>query len=364
MKKSISIGFVTILLLVSASYTPRQINAQDRAAYRSALVIGNSAYLDGPLGNPVNDARDMSKTLDALGFDVISKENLTQSDMKRAIRNFGEKLRKGGVGLFYYAGHGLQVKGINYLVPIDAEVNSEPEVEYECVDAGLVLAQMVSAHNGANIVILDACRDNPFARTFRSSSRGLAPMDAPTGTLISYATALGSVASDGLGRNGLYTQELLRFVNIPGQSLENVFKLVRTSVNNLTQGKQTPWEYSSFIGDFYFKSASKVDPNSGPPTKFEVDHLGDPEPGKRYWANADEFSWVERYPSGASIVQKIIGRATIDGDIGTIVEPGKHNQFQVFIPDRGSNLMWVRFRHYVDGTWQAWRFLGEMRLVK
>ncbi len=125
--------------------------------------------------------------------------------MKRAIRAFGERLRNGGVGLFYYAGHGVQVNGINYLVPVNAEVNSEEEVEYECIDVGFVIAQAASAENRMTIVILDACRNNPFARSFRSALRGLAPVDAPSGTLIAYATAPGSVASDGNARNGLYT---------------------------------------------------------------------------------------------------------------------------------------------------------------
>ena len=122
----------------------------------------------------------MAQALRGLGFDVIHKENLNQNDMKRAIREFGAKLRNGGVGLLYYAGHGVQVKGINYLVPVNAKIESEEEVEYESVDAGFVLAQMETAKNSLNIVILDACRNNPFARSFRSDSRGLAVMDAPS----------------------------------------------------------------------------------------------------------------------------------------------------------------------------------------
>jgi hypothetical protein len=222
---------------------------------RVALVIGNSAYNVAPLKNPVNDAQDIAQALRDIGFDVIFKENLNQNDMKRTIRAFGEKLR-GGVGLFYYAGHGVQVKGINYLVPVDAKLESEEEVEYECVDAGFVLAQMDSARNSLNIVILDACRNNPFARSFRSASRGLAVMDAPSGTLIAYATSPGSVASDGNTRNGLYTQEFLKFMRTPNLSIEEVFKQVRISVRNLTQGRQTPWEASSLTGDFYFSGNS------------------------------------------------------------------------------------------------------------
>jgi len=189
------------------------------AERRVALVIGNSAYTTAPLKNPVHDASDMAQALRELGFDVVYKENLNQPDMKRAIRAWGEQLRGGAVGLFYYAGHGVQVRGENYLVPVDAKIESEEEVEYEGMHVGFVLAQMDSASNPMNIVILDACRNNPFARSFRSASRGLASMNAPSGTLIAYATAPGAVASDGQARNGLYTQELLsnsRFApNIP-----------------------------------------------------------------------------------------------------------------------------------------------------
>lgn len=198
---------------------------------RTALIIGNGAYADAPLRNPPHDAADMAAELRTLGFEVLSHTNLDQNGMKRAIRDFGAKLRaKGGVGLFYYAGHGVQVRGVNYLIPVGAKVNSEEEVEYESVEAGLVLSQMDSAKNSMNIVILDACRNNPFARSYRSADKGLASIDAPAGTLIAYSTAPGSVASDGSGRNGLYTQELLKQMRASGMSIEDVFKQVRISV--------------------------------------------------------------------------------------------------------------------------------------
>jgi uncharacterized caspase-like protein len=202
---------------------------------RTALVIGNGNYADSPLKNPANDANDMAATLKTFGFEVLSYTNLDQNGMKKAIREFGAKLRaKGGVGLFYYAGHGMQVKGVNYLIPIGAAVNTEEEIEYESVEVGLVLAQMESANNNVNIVILDACRNNPFARSFRSVEKGLASIDAPSGTLLAYATAPGSVASDGSGRNGLYTQELLKAMRTNNLSIEDVFKRVRVSVRAAT----------------------------------------------------------------------------------------------------------------------------------
>jgi uncharacterized caspase-like protein len=197
--------------------------------------------------------------------------------MKRVIREFGAKIRNGGVGLFYYAGHGVAVKGINYLVPVDAKVEREEEVEYECVDAGFVLSQMDDAGNRMNIVILDACRNNPFARNFRSASRGLVQMDAPSGTLIAYATAPGSVASDGSARNGLYTQELLKFIRTPNLGLEEVFKRVRISIRTLTQNRQTPWESSSLTGDFSFleSSSSSSEPSPQPTPTVTEESIGE-----------------------------------------------------------------------------------------
>ena len=257
----------TLLALLPAVAQDRQLVQQPAAEEkRIALVIGNSAYQTAPLKNPVNDAEDITRALRASGFDVIEKKDLDQNGMKRAIREFGMKIRGGGVALFYYAGHGLQVKGVNYLVPVDAQVQSEEEVEYEMVDAGFVLAQMESANTHVNVVILDACRNNPFARSFRSTANGLAQMDAPSGTLIAYATAPGSIASDGAtGRNGLYTRELLKLIATPNLTIEQLFKRVRISVRSLTNNKQTPWEASSLTGDFSFGQSTAALTNERPP---------------------------------------------------------------------------------------------------
>jgi TonB family protein len=246
-----------ILLAAPAAAQDRQFVHDNAAERKVALVIGNGRYESSPLKNPVNDATDIAAALRSFGFDVILRENLDQIGMKRAIREFGTKIRGGGVALFYYAGHGVQVKGTNYLVPVDAKVTTEEEIEYETVDAGFLLAQMDSAKTTVNIVILDACRTNPFARSFRSTSNGLAQMDAPSGTLIAYATAPGSVASDNAtARNGIYTQELLKVIATPSLTIEEVFKRVRISVRGLTQGKQTPWESSSLVGNFSFRPSN------------------------------------------------------------------------------------------------------------
>ena len=247
---------LNILFTLSFILVPGFIYAQtddSNQEKRIALVIGNSDYLHGPLANPVNDARSMARALRSAGFDVILGENVSnKTEMKRLIRDFGFKLNKGGVGLFYFAGHGLQVDGFNFLVPVNAVINNEEEIEYEAVDAGFVISQMEAADNRLNIMILDACRNNPYARSFRSTKQGLSGMSAPTGTLVAYATAPGSVAMDGSGVNGLYTQELLGQINKPDLQIEDVFKNVRAEVVKKSNGTQTPWESSSLIGDFYF----------------------------------------------------------------------------------------------------------------
>ena len=244
----------TILLLAltgtAHAATPGDPPASER---RTALVIGNSDYkLISPLRNPVNDARAMARVLGDLGFEVIAKENLDQKEMKRAIRDFGRKLGQGGVGLFYYAGHGVEVDGVNYLVPLEAPITFEDDVEIEAVDVNMVLRKMASAANRLNIAILDACRNNPYARSFRSTARGLAQIDAPSGTLIAYAAKPGGVALDGEGENGLYTGALLDAMQLPGLRIEDVFKRVRVVVQEQSGMQQVPWESSSLTGDFYF----------------------------------------------------------------------------------------------------------------
>jgi hypothetical protein len=225
------------------------------AENRVALIIGNGNYPTMPLKNPVNDANAIAKELRNLGFEVISFTDMNQNDMKKQIRTFGEKLAaKGGVGLFYFAGHGIQLNGENYLVPVDAKIEKEQDVELEAVSLKRILGEMDYARNDMNIVILDACRNNPFARSWRSTGNsGLATTTAPQGTFIAYATAPGSVAADGEGQNGLYTQELLKALNVSNIKIEDVFKTVRNNVYQKSNKQQVPWENSSIFGDFYFK---------------------------------------------------------------------------------------------------------------
>jgi hypothetical protein len=219
---------------------------------RVALVIGNSTYKEAPLRNPVNDARAMANALRGRGFEVIVRENATKQQMESAIADFGEKLNEGATGLFFYAGHGMQVNGRNFLVPVDASLTSEQRIRIETTDVDLVIEQMHAAKARVSMVILDACRNNPFERRYRSIGGGLAQIGAPEGTLIAYATAPGKVAADGDGRNGLYTEELLNALSQPGLKVEEVFKIVRVAVSRRSNGAQTPWEASSLTGDFYF----------------------------------------------------------------------------------------------------------------
>lgn len=234
------------------------------AETRTALVIGNGAYKSSPLTNPVNDAGDIANVLIESGFKVTLKLNATQREMESAVKEFGKELRNGGVGLFYYAGHGVQVGGRNYLIPVDADIESESDIKYDAVDAGRVLGKMEDAGNELNIIILDACRNNPFARSFRSVERGLARMDAPKGSLIAYATAPGSVAADGDGRNGVYTKYLIENIKKSGLTIEQVLKNVRVAVVSDTASSQVPWESSSLMGKFYFHSQQPEQNNTKP----------------------------------------------------------------------------------------------------
>jgi hypothetical protein len=243
---------VTSVLLIWLLATA--VLAQESGPSRVALVIGNGAYGDAPLRNAVNDARSMGARLGALGFHVITAEDAGRDAMQRSILEFAASLRDDSTGLFYYAGHGVQSRGRNFLLPVDAEIASERALKFEAVDVQAILEEMAFAGNRVNIVILDACRNNPFERRFRGGSRGLAAIDAARGTLIAYATSPGSVAADGAGDNGLYTTELLAALSVPDLKDEEVFKRVRVAVTERSGGAQVPWESSSLTGDFVFNA--------------------------------------------------------------------------------------------------------------
>jgi uncharacterized caspase-like protein len=227
---------------------------------RIALVIGNGAYVSvSGLPNPPNDARLMAETLEKLGFKVTLVADGSMDQMSAAVTAFGQALREAGpetTGLFYYAGHGVQSFGRNYLVPVDAHLSNAADLGLVAVDAESVLRQMFSAHNRTNIVILDACRNNPFTDVRDLGDNGLAEMSAPTGTFLAYATAPRAVALDGIDGNSPFTKALAEKITTPGLPIEQVFKEVRVAVLEATQGKQTPWDTSSLTNDFAFAAAS------------------------------------------------------------------------------------------------------------
>lgn len=219
---------------------------------RVALVIGNSEYDNSPLKNPVNDAREINKVLKEAGFEILMGLNTNKIELESLIRQFGEKIRDGAVGLFYYSGHGVLIKGKNYLLPIGFKVNDEADIKYESIDMQLLFEEMEESNNKLNIVIIDACRNNPFKAKFRSISDGFGAVNAPSGSIICYSTSPGGSASDGAGNNGLYTKSLLKFMQVPGLEISDLFRQVRAEVKKESNGEQIPWEVSSLDSSFSF----------------------------------------------------------------------------------------------------------------
>ena len=254
-----SLGASFRLGAVAAVLSVAPVAAQAPLDVRVALIIGNSAYPGSPLANPANDARAMSEVLRGLGFQVVELRDGSKVQMTAAISRVSDSLKgKQGVGMLYYAGHGLQLDWRNYMVPVDASLKVAADVPRQTIDLSLVIDTFKSAGNRMNIVVLDACRDNPFPGS-TASGKGLAQLDAPPGTFLAYATAPGNVAEDGDAKsgNGLYTQYLLQELKKPTARIEDVFKRVRLNVRKQSQGRQIPWESTSLEDDFYFNDGVK-----------------------------------------------------------------------------------------------------------
>jgi len=222
---------------------------------RVALVIGNATY-DGDklnkLKNPTNDAKSMKDILTKKGFEVIYQENATHEEMDRSVNNFLSKLKsKNAIGMFYYAGHGIEVKGENYLIPIGAKISDEISVKHNALAVNSVVDGMKESKNRLNIVVLDACRNNPFAVT-RGGKGGLSEISDADGMFIAYATDKGKTAEDGDGKNGLFTSYMLKYMDMEGLKIEELFKLVRKDVKDSSNSTQIPWTLNSLYGDFYF----------------------------------------------------------------------------------------------------------------
>ena len=271
------------------------------AAERVALLIGNNNYAATPLRNAVNDAKDFGDALKELGFHVIVRENASRREMIEAIREFDKALEGAQAALFFYAGHAMQFKDRNYLIPIDAAMGSEEDVTFFSVEVAQIFDRMDRARTRFNFIILDACRDNPFASSFKLSSTGLAQMSAPSGTLIAYATSPGSVAADGFGRNGAYTKHILQNIRVPDLPVEIMFKRVREGVERETRRLQTPWDSSSLKGDFAFNGSGRqpgavaAGPSADVTLQIE----------REFWVSVRDSSrpediraYLEKYPNG------------------------------------------------------------------
>ena len=250
---------VALLMMVSSCSTEPKSRSQvtpipqnssnTQQQKRIALVIGNANYQVGKLDTPLNDATDMTAALKELGFEVILLKDSSKREMNDALDQFSTRINQGYVGLFYYAGHGMQVEGENYLIPVNAQIKAETDVKYESVSLGTILGRMESAGNQINIVILDACRNNRFRKFSRSSSKGLTtPVESASGTLIVFATAPGKLASDGMGRNGLFTSYLLKYIKKPNLNVNSMLERVGTDVAKETKNRQVPWLSSSLTG--------------------------------------------------------------------------------------------------------------------
>jgi hypothetical protein len=223
------------------------------AEKRLALIFGNSLYKNkAPLKNPVNDANLMEGTLKELGFDVIKRLNVGKDEMIAAIREFNEKLPNYSVALFYYAGHGNQVDGKNYLIPTDAILEKPGDCKYEAIDVNFVVDEFERYQDNTNIVILDACRSNPFASWTRGGETGFKTINFTSGTIVAFATSEGATAADGKGYNGLYTEELVKQMAIP-QPISSVFMNTRVQVRKMSNNQQIPSEVNKLNGEFFFK---------------------------------------------------------------------------------------------------------------
>lgn len=305
---------VRVWLLVTAlSFVwPEFVLAEERIA----LVIGNSAYSSvTPLDNAENDAVLMAEALTGVGFDVTLVTNAVQNDLKAVVADFGSRLRASGpdtVGLFYYAGHGVQSFGSNYLLPTDAALTDAADLDLVALEAASVLRQMASARNRTNIVILDACRNNPFENIRDLNDNGLAEMKAPTGTFLAYATSPGAVAYDGSGGNSPFTEALARSIMTEGAQIEQVFKAVRVNVLEQTDGAQTPWDTSSLTQNFYFQPARQ-------PTPAEVAERQLWEPVRNSRDPVQIMLFLRSYPDGVFADE---ARALLSETLEEELQPG------------------------------------------
>jgi len=292
---------------------------------RIALVIGNGAYASARLSNPPNDARLMARTLESLGFTVETLIDTDQRAMRRAIVDFGDRLTAvgpGGVALFYYAGHGAQFRGRNFMIPVGAALERESDLQSDTVPVDLVMDQLRYAGSRLNFVILDACRNNPLALASesRSATRGFRRVEAPRGTLISYATQPGAVAEDGAGDNSPFTAALVSALSEPGLLAELVFKRTANAVAEATNERQVPWIEGVIRGEFYFTPPVEVPPQAPPPGAMNAENL--------FWQSVEKDgtgalyqAYLSRWPNGTYAVIARARLAALEGTAVAAVPP-------------------------------------------
>jgi formylglycine-generating enzyme required for sulfatase activity len=327
---------IALAFAVPLLFTVRAVAAEGEA--RVALIIGNSSYRQAPLLNPANDASDLATALEKRGFNVLLREDVSERGLKEAVEDFAKYLRKGGVGLFFFAGHGVQLRDQNYLVPVDISFNSEADILFKSVSAEYVLSRMAEAGNRVNIVILDACRDNPLQASRPGVGKGLGAMNvgrAEKGTFIAYATSPGTTAADGDGRNGLYTKNLLASLSMADTDIDKVFGRVRGAVVNETGGRQVPWTSSSMVDSFYFdveegrQAALRQAAQpavAAPVIAAPVPSAYDPVQEQAAWErvrnsqNADDYrSYLERFSGGPNAAFARFRLKRFGGDPASVV---------------------------------------------
>jgi len=300
----------TLAAMPPALSLPTAWAAADLA--RLALVIGNSAYADAPLANPVNDAKAVAGLLDQAGFTVASHLNATRTDMLAAIERFAAEVRKAETRqvMLYFAGHGVQLDWRNYLLPVDAKAENAAQLRSSCIDLNQLIGELGKTRGKTFIIMLDACRNNPFGSSYQPEHKGLSQFDAPVGSLLAYATSPGNVASDGSGSNGLYTENLLRELSVKGARIEDALKRVRLNVRLASQGAQIPWETTSLEQDVFIFDGGKSKLSEAEQERLLEEDLA--EWGRiKSSARIDDYAhYLRKFPNGrfAEIVQTRLTR--------------------------------------------------------
>lgn len=283
----------------------------------TALIIGNAAYpAPGDLKNPTNDASDLSAKLRASGFDVTTVTDASAADMNKALKAFQAASKDGDIALFFFAGHGVQIEGENYLIALDTQTSDEDDAKFSSLPLNKVITSMDKAKSSTNIIILDACRNNPWERRWRGGElRGMAPVYAPKGTLIAYSTSPGEFASDGAGRNGAYTAALLQHIDTSDVPVEAMFKRVRNTLSAATGGKQVSWEHTSLSGEFYFNLsvASRITDYGGSAIKDRTFVLDESDPVHVAIKKLKVLTWGTQNTAFDGLTAGVLNKASNDG---------------------------------------------------